>query len=91
MGEWLKPTDCKSVPPSEVRRFESSPVHQRFEVNRLLLGLVAYVGLGILSWITLSDQRIRFATLAILAMFALKTWLRRKDFMHPDSGRDVEP
>ena len=30
VGEWLKPTDCKSVPPSEVRRFESSPVHQRF-------------------------------------------------------------
>ena len=28
VGEWLKPTDCKSVPPSEVRRFESSPVHQ---------------------------------------------------------------
>ena len=28
MGEWLKPTDCKSVPPCEVRRFESFPVHQ---------------------------------------------------------------
>src|SRR5262249_20270835 len=27
-GEWLKPTDCKSVPPCEVRRFESFPVHQ---------------------------------------------------------------
>ena len=30
VGEWLKPTDCKSVPPSEVRRFESFPVHQDF-------------------------------------------------------------
>src|SRR5438270_11126739 len=30
VGEWLKPTDCKSVPPSEVRRFESFPVHQNF-------------------------------------------------------------
>src|SRR5579872_6875850 len=30
VGEWLKPTDCKSVPPCEVRRFESFPVHQRF-------------------------------------------------------------
>ena len=29
VGEWLKPTDCKSVPPCEVRRFESFPVHQR--------------------------------------------------------------
>ena len=31
VGEWLKPTDCKSVPPCEVRRFESFPVHQEFE------------------------------------------------------------
>ena len=30
VGEWLKPTDCKSVPPCEVRRFESFPVHQEF-------------------------------------------------------------
>ena len=27
VGEWLKPADCKSAPPCEVRRFESSPVH----------------------------------------------------------------
>ena len=32
VGEWLKPTDCKSVPPCEVRRFESFPVHQSFEL-----------------------------------------------------------
>jgi hypothetical protein len=28
VGEWLKPADCKSAPPSGVRRFESFPVHQ---------------------------------------------------------------
>ena len=33
---------------------------------------------------TLSDQRIRLVTLAILAMFAVKTWVRRKEFLHPD-------
>jgi hypothetical protein len=32
VGEWLKPTDCKSVPPCEVRRFESFPVHQELAV-----------------------------------------------------------
>jgi len=57
-------------------------------VNRLLIGLVAYVVLGVLVWATISDQRIRIATLAILAMFAVKTWVRRKDFMHPGK---VEP
>ena len=30
VGEWLKPADCKSAPPSGVRRFESFPVHQDF-------------------------------------------------------------
>jgi membrane protein implicated in regulation of membrane protease activity len=59
------------------------------EVNRLVAGLIAYVVLGILVWTTLSDPRIRFVTLAILAMFAVKTWVRRKDFLHPDKGSDT--
>jgi hypothetical protein len=54
-------------------------------VNRLAAALIAYVVLGILSWTTLSDHRIRGITLAILAMFAVKSWVRRKDVMHPDS------
>jgi hypothetical protein len=53
-------------------------------VNRLLLALAAYVVLGVLSWTTITDQRIRLATLAILALFALKSWVRRHDVMHPD-------
>jgi len=57
-------------------------------VNRLTTGLIAFVVLGILSWVTLSDPRIRLVTLAILAMFAVKTWVRRKDFMHPDKGSE---
>ena len=35
---------------------------------------------------TLSDSRVRLATLAVLAMFALKTWVRRKDTMHLDKN-----
>ena len=53
-------------------------------MNRLYIALAAFVVFGALSWATLSDPRIRFATLAVLAMFALKTWLRRKDVMHLD-------
>jgi hypothetical protein len=60
-------------------------VHQ-LRVNRLLLAFAAYVALGILSWMTLSDQRVRLAVLAILAMFAFRTWMRRKDVMHPDKN-----
>jgi len=53
-------------------------------VKRLLIALAAFVVLGILSWSTISDPRIRLATLVVLAMFALKTWVRRKDVLHPD-------
>ena len=53
-------------------------------MNRLIVGLAAFVVLGILVWATIGDQRIRLGTLAILAMFALKTWVRRKDVMHRD-------
>jgi uncharacterized membrane protein YfcA len=53
-------------------------------VNRLLLALIAFAVVGALAWTTLSDPRLRAATLAVLALFALKTWLRRNDVMHSD-------
>ena len=84
MGEWLKPADCKSAPPCEVRRFESFPVHHEFVAKRLVIALAAYVALAALAFATLPDQRVRGVTLAILAMFAVKTWVRRKEVMHPD-------
>jgi hypothetical protein len=53
-------------------------------VNRLAGALIAYAVLGILAWVTLSNPRIRAVTVVILAMFAVKSWLRRKDVIHPD-------
>jgi uncharacterized membrane protein YfcA len=53
-------------------------------LNRLALALVAYVVLGALTWTTITDDKIRLATLVILALFAVKTILRRKDVMHSD-------
>ena len=53
------------------------------------MALAAYVVLGILSWTTISDQRIRLTTLAILAMFALKTWVRHRE-VHPDHESKAE-
>jgi hypothetical protein len=59
-------------------------------VNRLTLAFAGFIGLGILAWFTLSDQRIRLATLAVLAMFALRTWARSK---HDErtAGEDDSP
>jgi len=61
--------------------------------KRLLLALAAYVVLAALALATLPDPKIRAATLVILAMFAVKTWIRRGDLMHPDggSGSDHKP
>jgi hypothetical protein len=58
-------------------------VHQLI-VNRLLLAFAGLAALGVLSWTTLSDQRIRLTTLAILAMFAVRIWLRRDTVTPPE-------
>jgi hypothetical protein len=59
-------------------------------VNRLTGALIAYAVLGMLAWTTISDSRIRGFTFAILAMFAVKSVLRRKDVLHPDGEKDTE-
>jgi len=43
------------------------------------MALAAYVVIALLVWSTISDSRIRLVTLGILAMFAVKSWLHRKD------------
>ena len=55
-------------------------------VNRFVLAMAAYVVLAVLSWSTITDEKLRLATLAVLALFAVKTVLRRKDVMHPDKA-----
>jgi hypothetical protein len=58
--------------------------------HRLAMALIAYLVLGALAYATLSDQRIRLLTLLILALFAFKSWVRRKDVMHRDEGGGSE-
>ena len=69
---------CGREPAAEI------PSGTRDLVKRLVIAMAAFVGLGGLVWATIDDQRIRLGTLAVLAMFALKTWVRRKDVLHPD-------
>jgi hypothetical protein len=59
-------------------------------MSRLAMALIAYLVLGALAYTTLSDSRIRLLTLLILGLFAFKSWVRRKDVMHPDSDRESE-
>jgi hypothetical protein len=59
-------------------------------MSRLAMALIAYAVLGALAFATLSDFRIRSLTLLILALFAFKSWVRRKDVLHPDGESDPE-
>jgi len=53
-------------------------------MNRLAVALLAYLGLAVLAFATLTDYRVRTLTLLILGLFAFKTWIRRKDVLHAD-------
>jgi len=52
--------------------------------------LIAYAVLGVLTYLTITDSRIRGFTFVILALFAVKSILRRKDVLHPDKNSDEE-
>jgi len=56
----------------------------------LSIALVCYVVLGALTWATIADPKIRAGTLVILALFAVKSVLRRHDVLHPDKSGDPE-
>ena len=52
-----------------------------------------YAVLAVLAWTTLSDPKFKYATLAILAMFAVRTWSwSRKQEREKDSelSRELE-
>ena len=54
------------------------------------MALIAYSVLGALAFATLSDFRIRALTLLVLGLFAFKSWVRRKEVLHPDGESDSE-
>ena len=54
-------------------------------ISRFTMAMVAYVAIAVLAWNTLTDEKLRMATLAVLALFAVKTIVRRKDVLHAGS------
>ena len=59
-------------------------------ISRFTMAMVAYVAIAVLAWNTLADEKLRLATFAVLALFAVKTVIRRKDVVHPDAKADSE-
>jgi hypothetical protein len=52
--------------------------------------MVCYVVLGALAWTTLTEPKLRAGTLVILALFAVKSVLRRNDVLHADKEGDAD-
>ncbi len=44
-------------------------------MSRFAIAMTIYAVLGLLAWQTLSDEKIRLVTLAVLGLFAVKTIL----------------
>jgi hypothetical protein len=54
-------------------------------LSRFFIALALYGLLGLLAWFTLPDEKIRLVTLALLAMFAVRSWLHhRRDALEKD-------
>jgi hypothetical protein len=57
--------------------------------HRLWLALAAFAMLGLLTWKTITDEKLRLATFLVLALFAVKTFLRRKDVMQGNGDDSI--
>ena len=57
-------------------------------MSRFSIALALYGLLGLLAWLTLPDEKIRLVALAVLAMFALKTWVHhRRSALEKNAGQ----
>jgi hypothetical protein len=56
-------------------------------MKRLWVALSVYVVLAVLAWTTISEQKFKLATLAILAMFAVRTWSWSRKQAHEQRER----
>jgi hypothetical protein len=58
--------------------------------KKLLVAFAIYAALAALAWTTLSEPKFRYATMAILALFALRTWSwsKKQDREDRDENRD---
>ena len=61
-------------------------------MKRLRVALGAFAVLMVLTWVTIDDQKFRLAALAILAMFAVRTWSHGRKLQSEEErdGREDE-
>ena len=59
-------------------------------MKRLWLAMGGFAVLTILAWTTLDDPRFRFGALAIVAMFAERTWSHHRKLRHEAERQEDE-
>ena len=61
-------------------------------MKRFSVAMGAFALLVILTWTTIDDQKFRLAAMAILAMFAIRTWSHHRKLQHEAErqGREEE-
>jgi hypothetical protein len=47
--------------------------------------MAIFAALELLSWLTLSDEKIRVVAMVIIGMFAMRTWVHRRREMLADA------
>ena len=57
-------------------------------MKRLWLAMGGFVVLMILAWTTLDDPRFRFGALAIVALFAVRTWSHHRKLQQESEHED---
>jgi hypothetical protein len=61
-------------------------------MKRFAMAMGIFAVLMILTWTTIDDQKFRLAAMAILAMFAVRTWSHHRKLQHEAErqGREEE-
>jgi hypothetical protein len=59
-------------------------------MKRLWTALALYVVLAVLAWNTITDDKFRLATVAVMAMFAIRTWSWSRKQEREDRDRHDE-
>jgi hypothetical protein len=57
-------------------------------VNRFFVAMAIYAALAVFELLVIQDTKLRLVALAILAMFAVKTMLHRRNTMNTDRSAD---
>ena len=55
-------------------------------MKKLWVAMGAFAVLMVLTWVTIDEPKYRWAALAILAMFAVRTWTHHRKQANSDSG-----